>query len=119
MAAEDLQQTDNMIMVQDALASAGIHVAGIVEARIQKPAVRHMSRYFAFTSGATEKGTDGCELWVSRDEPLSLEGRYHKPSLADFYVMSASPSVLLVSMRLPTWQIDICVAHAPYLQDEG
>ena len=96
--------TARMVWMQTCFDQQGAHFQGIQEARTPEGA-RSMSEYMAISSGS-EKGTLGCELWVSKKANVQL---------GEVAVSSSSPRHLLCAIRPKAVKVDVLVAHAPHV----
>ena len=108
-----LQESARMHVFRKALDECDLHMVGVQEGRIRKAEVRHTGSWFAIAAGADSMGCHGNELWVNKDKPLSIDGQlvYLAPRM--FLVTMAKPTVLMVTLQVMAFSVDILVAHAP------
>ena len=116
-AAQDrgLLQQGRIASLQGQLLEHSIHLVGLQECRTQKEQTRHSSTHLVFQSGATDKGTHGCELWVDVQHAYAHSGskKYHFAK-DHFHVAYASPRCLFIEVRASHLHICVLVCHAPH-----
>ena len=81
-------QVGRPTLLQAALISAEVHIAGLQECRTPAGCM-HVGAYTRFASGCDDRTCFGVELWVRKDGPCRPES---------VVVLHASPTVLIASL---------------------
>ena len=114
-AARGLMVSGRVALLQTQFHNQGVHMVGVQEARTPGPDIRASDKYCAITSGATHRGTHGCELWINTRIPFASVGGqkvFFQPRNAA--VVAHSPTYLYVAIRMHGFVLDCVVAHAPH-----
>ena len=92
----------------------GILIAGLQEARSRNPGKARVLDYVTLASGATLKGTHGCELWFNTTIPYAVgaDGEYFL-SPSDLQVVFNDERRMMVTVRAKALVLDVMVLHAP------
>ena len=105
--------TTRMAALQEVFNTKSPNLVAVQESRVRKPGLRHLASFFCFVSGALATGQCGCELWISKEHPIEVEGRLVYPKPAHFTVVHSDPRRLVVSWQILGAVMDVAVLHAP------
>ena len=96
------------------LASKGIHIAGLQEART--PTGQVVSNGFLrLCSGPDQTGNYGNEVWISLDSPFGAKhSTATKVQRPDAVVLHSEPSLLIIRLRTTFLHLIIASMHAPH-----
>lgn len=110
-----LFQMGRIATLQAQMAQTPYNLIGLQECRTQNQICRHSSTHYVYQSGATEQGTHGCELWVSRTIPYAQIGSEKCYFASDHvHIVSYSPRHLLAVLHAPHVHIRVLVIHGPH-----
>ena len=97
-------QVGRPTLLQAALISAEVHIAGLQECRTPAGCM-HVGAYTRFASGCDDRTCFGVELWVRKDGPCRPES---------VVVLHASPTVLIASLIIAGQPCRVFVGHGPH-----
>lgn len=108
-----LQGRTRTAALQRQFCEQGIHVIGLQETRMKKPARFDADDYYVLCGSATARGHYGTQLWFSKHLPLDREGTlfFRKEHLKIVY---QDPRCLFVRVLAPFMQAIFISAHAPH-----
>ena len=102
-------------VIKQQLRHAQVVFAGLQETRIRQACIAPDPHFIMLQAPATEAGTHGVALWISKEFPLA---RQQTRSLfvrqQDVTVVDASPRHLLACIHVESVRLTVLVAHAPY-----
>lgn len=108
-----LQGRTRTAALQRQFGEQGVHVIGLQETRMKKPARFEADEYYVLCGSATARGHYGTQIWFSKHLPLDREGTmfFRKEHLKIVY---QDPRCLFVRVLAPFLQAIFISAHAPH-----
>ena len=108
-----LRETGKIQRLQRAFDEKGIQIIGIQEARTPDTAVTRMGRYIAVSGGTTRQKNNGCEIWLSLEHPLLVDGKRCRPDEKAVVINEAHPTLLVATIQYGPLRIAVITGQAP------
>ena len=107
-------------VLKQSFASAGPHLVGLQETRLQASECQPDEDYYIFNAEADAKGHGGCALWLSRHRPYgSCRGQPLFFQERDITVVSTSYRHVTANVLAPRLRLHVQVIHAPSVPTSG
>ena len=106
--------TMNRSTLSSKLRKAKVFCSFIQEGRSKAAGITQDSSFVYAVSEATQYGSHGCEVWISRSIPLS-DSYPVKVCQDDLSIMDHNPRILVVRMVAACFSAVLISAHAPYV----
>ena len=107
-----LNTTSRSKIIQEQCHDAGIHLAGIQEARTSA-ATRITDLYHIFSGGADEHSAHGCELWCAKLISINSIRDLHVKT-QHIAISHSDPTRIYAAIRANPMNLDAFVMHAPH-----
>ena len=108
-----LRETGKIQRLQRAFDERGVQIVGIQEARTPEKAVTRMGRYIAVSGGTTRQKNNGCEIWLSLEHPLLVDGKRCRPDEKAVVINEAHPTLLIATIQYGPLRIAVITGQVP------